>query len=96
LKIPKDAASLANGHDFRMRRRIIRTRHPVRAFGDDAVRFHDQRRERSPLPERTFSSASAMARFMNSGDMTCLSSVVQIVLSASNSQRGIFLLRGIT
>src|SRR6266478_5114904 len=49
-----------------------------------------------PLLERTFSSASAMARFMNLGDMTCHSSVVQIVLSASNSQRGIFLMRGIT
>jgi len=69
----------------------------VRAFGDDAVPFRDQRAER-PAAARAdvFSSASAMARFMNSGDMTCLSSVVQIVLSASNSQTRIFLMRGIT
>jgi len=50
-----------------LRRRIIRTRDAVRAFGDDAVPFRDQRANGPPLPERTFSSASAMARFMNQG-----------------------------
>src|SRR5713226_1939811 len=49
-----------------------------------------------PLPERTFSSARAMARFMKSGDITFCSTVLEIVLSARNSQRGIFLMRGIT
>src|SRR6266481_9437667 len=43
-----------------------------------------------PLPVLTFSSASAMARFMNSGDMYCRSALVQIVLPARKSQRAIF------
>src|SRR5260370_13103372 len=37
-----------------------------------------------------------MARFMKAGDITFCSTVLEIVLSARNSQRGIFLMRGIT
>jgi hypothetical protein len=37
-----------------------------------------------------------MARFMKSGDMSGCSTVVQIVSSSMESQRDIFLMRGIT
>src|SRR5260370_165229 len=38
-----------------------------------------------PIPERTFSSASAMARSMKTGDMICCSTVFQIVPSGRNT-----------
>ena len=41
LKISENAAGLANGHDFRMRRRIVRKSDAVRGFGNDAVIFDD-------------------------------------------------------
>src|SRR5882762_5784920 len=47
------------------------------------------------LPERTFSSASAMARLIKSGDMACRSTVLQIVLPSPKAQRGIFPMHGI-
>src|SRR5713226_6436596 len=46
LKITENAASLANGHDFGMRCRIVRMRDAVCAFRDDTIPFDDQRSER--------------------------------------------------
>src|SRR3981189_422384 len=42
LKIGENAAGSANGHDFRVRRRIVRKSDAVRPFGNDAVFFDYQ------------------------------------------------------
>src|SRR5713226_6642806 len=51
LKISENAAGLANGHHFRMRGRIVRKRHAVRAFGKDAF-FLDSQGSEGPAASR--------------------------------------------